>query len=95
VTREHSPRPGRTWETAIVRTEVIVPDESYGCRYCSIELGSHGNRYHHRVGLHTWQAPADESLPVPNTSYTSTPEPPSPNCETRRALARAKRKATR
>jgi hypothetical protein len=29
----------------------------YNCRYCGEPADSHDRRYHHRVGLHTWQGP--------------------------------------
>ncbi|MFD0408610.1 hypothetical protein [Kitasatospora sp. NPDC127116] len=25
---EHTPRPGRTWETALARAEIVVPDDA-------------------------------------------------------------------
>lgn len=50
MTREHAPRPGRTWDTTVVRNEITVRDDA--------------------------------------------PDP-RPNRATRRALARAKRKAGR
>jgi hypothetical protein len=28
VTAEHTPRPGRTWETTVVRVETVVPDDA-------------------------------------------------------------------
>jgi len=58
VTREHAPKPGANWDTRIVRAEQLAADEPYGCRHCGHPVDGHGTRYHHRVGLHTWQGSA-------------------------------------
>lgn len=28
MTREHTPKPGATWETRLVRTETVIPDDA-------------------------------------------------------------------
>jgi hypothetical protein len=95
MTLEHSPRPGAGWEQETTTREVVVPDRPYGCRHCGEPLEGHGNRYHHTVGLHDWQAPPPNPMPVlvpvPKALRGLTPPAAPKNRATRRAEARALR----
>jgi hypothetical protein len=101
VTREHSPRPGATWETTIHRAETVIQDDPLDCRYCGVHADEHGHRYHHRIGLHHWHPMTLDQFrelhgqPMPSTATvdtTVTAQPdPAPNRANRRAQARANR----
>lgn len=98
MTREHSPQPSANWDTHVVRAEQVVPDEPYRCRHCGHALEGHGTRYHHRVGLHTWQGPTLDVVlagdPVPDTTLDglNDPQPPRLNRRQRRAQQHANRR---
>lgn len=79
---EHSPRPGVTWQTELVRTEQYVPECTASIRgFCLAEAQS-------ETACDTDAGECIHAAPTPSFE-------PRPNRETRRALARATRRKNR
>lgn len=72
---EHTPRPGATWETAVVITETFVHDDDALAQLATRPA---------TPGV-TWISTTDDPAPYDQ------PGPPRPNRATRRALARARK----